>query len=71
MAKPMFPGWHICERCGQQYGGTHYHCGVCDSPEVTSMYGHYHSGHWVEGKWVKTEPHYRCDPKNCEEARRV
>ena len=63
---PHFPGWPTCERCGQQYGGSHYHCGNCDSTEVTSMYGHSHTGHWVGSKFVKTGLHFSCDPGACE-----
>ena len=33
-----------CFRCGKvQYGGSHYHCGGCASPEETNMYGHWDS----------------------------
>jgi hypothetical protein len=30
----------VCDRCGQRYGGSHYHCGSCDSPAVTGFLGH-------------------------------
>jgi ribosomal protein S27AE len=33
----------VCERCGETlYGGSHYHCGRCDSKDVTSMMGHHY-----------------------------
>lgn len=38
-----------CERCGEWVRGSHYHCGTCDSSELTSMMGHY----WrdADGTW--------------------
>lgn len=34
-----------CERCNAElYGGSHYHCGGCDSLETTGMLGHYSYG---------------------------
>jgi hypothetical protein len=54
-----------CERCGEVlYGGSHYHCGGCDSTDVTSSYGHHSSGHFRDGKWVKTGFHH-CPPGPC------
>lgn len=42
----------ICERCNMnlKYTGSHYHCGACDSNDVTSMMGHHTSIHIVNGK---------------------
>lgn len=40
-----FDNLPVCERCGATLmGGSHYHCGQCDSLEVTSMLGHYSWG---------------------------
>lgn len=49
-----------CERCGMnlRWAGSHYHCGGCDSKDVTSMYGHHSSGHYVSGKWVEVGFHH-------------
>ena len=77
MSEPVFPfpPKQKCERCGQTlFGGSHYHCGNCDSPEVTSMYGHHHSVHYRltsgGGKWVPVEAHFTCDPGACDAAKR-
>lgn len=36
----MKPG-DTCDRCGEVwYGGSHWHCAQCDSPELTSYQGH-------------------------------
>lgn len=79
MSEPEFP--HIprlpfpkCERCEQTlFGGSHYHCGNCDSPEVTSMYGHHHSVHYSQpkGRWVRVEAHFACDVGACDAAKPV
>lgn len=57
--------YYCCERVrleieetGEWRGGSHYHCGNCW--ELSSMMGHYHSVHYVDGKPVKVEGHFRC-----------
>jgi hypothetical protein len=60
MAERIEHPYPDCERCGinLKYTGSHYHCGGCDSDDVTSMMGHHMSGHLINGKWVKTEFHH-------------
>lgn len=62
-----------CDRCGinLRWAGSHYHCGGCDSKDVTSMYGHFVGAHWVNGKAIKAEHHHclasrggKCDLDN-------
>ena len=31
----------LCDICNDRITGSHYHCGNCKSPELTSQYGHY------------------------------
>lgn len=56
---------HHCDRCGQDYGGSHYHCANCESIETTSMLGHYHAMHVRSGKIVAVDGHFRCDEGAC------
>ena len=46
------------ETYGRWVGGSHYHCGNCG--EKSSMMGHYHSVHYVNGKPVTVDGHFRC-----------
>jgi len=48
-----------CERCGAIYAGSHYHCGACDSLDVTGMYGHHTA--WCK-RTGKHEEFHHCGP---------
>lgn len=51
-----------CDRCGQTYGGSHYHCGGCDSLDVTGSYGH----HTTFCKRTRSNREFHhCGPDGC------
>jgi len=56
----------ICEWCDEEIGlESHYHCGRCHSPEVTSMMGHYTNfAGWKDGKMITLDEWgFTCDPE--------
>lgn len=55
-----------CEICEEYIGlESHYHCGRCHSPEVTSMMGHYTKiAGYKNGKPIlMDEWGFTCDPE--------
>ena len=66
-ARAVRPEGTACERCGAVVSGSHYHCGECDSPDLTGMWGHRVGHHYINGKW-RTDPRglHHCTPADCE-----